>query len=287
MALNDLRLAFLNINSANDLRLGCNVTTITKSKSGHVTGCAVSERGGPSEQWDAPLVINATGPWCQTLDRSANVSLPIELTPIRSQVIYKVWDALHPENLCNTPTAPFAEHTKHASTSTHANTFCLPHMHDGYANAYLRPQYGSKQILIGTSKEYDVCDINKPRSTCVDSGTEERLLLKLFHRLPDIPRTRACTGVVGVFMQSEDDLPILGPSLTLPGYYHLCGDSGHSFKTSPALGSLIARLLFPSSPFLCFDSQVSSSHFSPTRKIDRVRFNKLSSRQESLRLRRA
>lgn len=47
----------------------------------------------------------------------------------------------------------------------------------------------------------------------------------------------------GVFMESPDSRPIIGPLPPYQGLFCMAGDSGTSFKKSPAIGKCLAELV--------------------------------------------
>jgi sarcosine oxidase subunit beta len=71
-------------------------------------------------------------------------------------------------------------------------------------------------------------------ATCADAVTE---------RFP-VMRGAASRGAwAGMFMDSADGRPVIGPLPPYEGLYAIAGDSGTSFKTAPAIGLGLAELI--------------------------------------------
>lgn len=75
----------------------------------------------------------------------------------------------------------------------------------------------------------------------------------LFPQFAEVPILRAWCGFEGRF---PDDLPVIGPSPTQPGLFHVFGFCGHGFQLSPIVGELVADLVLgrrPALPLAPFD----------------------------------
>ncbi|MFE4501966.1 NAD(P)/FAD-dependent oxidoreductase [Rhodococcus sp. NPDC056743] len=75
-----------------------------------------------------------------------------------------------------------------------------------------------------------------------DESTLEKIVMKMGHRLPDMPDPRITSSYVGAYDVTPDYNPIIGPS-PLDGLFLATGFSGHGFKISPAVGKLVADLV--------------------------------------------
>jgi glycine/D-amino acid oxidase-like deaminating enzyme len=75
-----------------------------------------------------------------------------------------------------------------------------------------------------------------------DAFRQEKLYL-LQHRLPGLVIDRSLRDYCGLYTVNERDVhPLLGP-LGPEGYFVANGFSGHGFKTAPAVGAILARLI--------------------------------------------
>jgi sarcosine oxidase subunit beta len=196
-----------------EVRLRQSVSTV-RSAGGRVQG--VSLANGTSI--DAPIVINAAGPWCNALYRMAGVEIPWKLRPVRAQIVFRD----RPPEL----TGP------------------IPLVADASGGMYFRPESGDQQILIGSIREEDEQEIVEDpddfdRSD--DPEYREAKLLGLHHRIPVLPHRGRVSGLSGLYTMNQDDVhPILGPT-ELEGFLAANGFSGHGFKLAPMVGSMLAQ----------------------------------------------
>lgn len=75
-----------------------------------------------------------------------------------------------------------------------------------------------------------------------DESTLEKIVMKMGHRLPDMPDPRITSSYVGAYDVTPDYNPIIGPS-PVDGLFLATGFSGHGYKISPAVGKLVADLV--------------------------------------------
>jgi len=79
-----------------------------------------------------------------------------------------------------------------------------------------------------------------------ESLTEEEvvaILSQLFPRFPKMEELGLRPGYAALYDMSPDDEPLIGPVPGIEGLYVVCGSSGHGFKTGPAVGEEVARLV--------------------------------------------
>jgi sarcosine oxidase subunit beta len=203
-----------------DVRFQTEVTGV-RTVGGRVVG--VDTAGGASI--DAPVVVNAAGPWATRLAGLAGfdyASRGWTIQPIRAQVIYREW----PREEVPPP---------------------LPVLADSSAGIYLRPEAGGQQILVGSIKaedEQEVITDPDDFNRNIDAAFRDIKIHALHHRLPTLPYRGRITGVSGLYtMNVEDVHPVIGPT-ELEGFIVANGFSGHGFKESPSVGSMVARHLF-------------------------------------------
>jgi sarcosine oxidase subunit beta len=75
----------------------------------------------------------------------------------------------------------------------------------------------------------------------VDEGYVALCRERLSHRLPLFADSTMRGGWAGMIMMSPDGRPIIDQIPSVPGLYVMLGDSGTSFKTSPAIGKCLRR----------------------------------------------
>jgi sarcosine oxidase subunit beta len=67
-------------------------------------------------------------------------------------------------------------------------------------------------------------------------------VLRLAHRVPELPIPNQAQGIVDLYDVSSDWIPIYDKS-DLPGFYMAIGSSGHQFKNAGVAGALMAELI--------------------------------------------
>jgi sarcosine oxidase subunit beta len=169
---------------------------------------------------DAPFVVNAAGPWGPRVAAMAGFDFsPWRITPIRAQVLYKEWDR---------SAAPGP----------------LPVVGDGSGGVYFRPEASGQNILVGSIREEDEQEIVADPddfNNNIDAAFRDIKVHALHHRIPSLPYRGQLTGLAGMYTMNFDDVhQVVGPT-EIEGFIVANGFSGHGFKESPAMGSMIAR----------------------------------------------
>ena len=194
------------------LRLGCQATRIVTQRERVV---AVETTDG---RVDTPTVVVATGAWATPL--LAPLGLDWGLTPHRVQVSIFRW--------------PPGWSRRH------------PAVIDAIHHSWLRPE-GAASTLAGVDLGVKHAD---PES--LDEGVDPvyvaRCREKLAARLPIFGDAPMRGGWAGLIMMSPDGRPIIDQIPSVPGLYGMLGDSGTSFKTSPAIGKCLAEWIVHGKP---------------------------------------
>jgi sarcosine oxidase, subunit beta len=200
----------------------------------------VGVRLADGQQIDAPLLINAAGPWCRDLYAEAGVELPWRLEPTRIQMLYRD----------RPPELPGP----------------LPVTLDMAGGIYFRTQNRGQQLVVGSVLErHEQEYVSNPDEfdSTADPDFQSEVLHALHHRLPSLSYYGTVRSYCGLYTINRDDMhPILGPS-GVPGFWVANGFSGHGFKLAPAIGALIARAL--SGAVESFDCDVPLEFLSPQR----------------------
>jgi len=184
-----------------------------------VTGLVTSE----GERLEAPVVVNAAGPWSTKLNQMAGVLDDFNVTTraLRQEV----------HHVPAPPGAGIAQG--------------MPMVADGDLAIYFRPEPGG-DILIGGQEPK--CDplvwVDDPDDVDVQPtmAVYEAQATRVARRLPELPVPPRPRGVVGVYDVSDDWIPILDRT-GLDGFYVAIGTSGNSFKSSPVYGQIMATLI--------------------------------------------
>jgi len=207
-----------------DVRLRTKVTGI-RTAGGRVTGVDLGDGTGI----DAPVVVNAAGAWAPRVAAMAGFDYKTHgwtIRPIRAQVIYREW----PRDVVPGP---------------------LPVVADSSGGIYFRPEAGGQQILVGSIREEDEQEIVEDPDVFngnIDAAFRDVKIHALHHRIPSLPYRGHITGVAGLYtMNVEDVHSVIGPT-SLEGFIVANGCSGHGFKESPSVGSMVARHLTGAAP---------------------------------------
>jgi sarcosine oxidase subunit beta len=80
-------------------------------------------------------------------------------------------------------------------------------------------------------------------------------------RLPAFADATMRGGWAGMIMMSDDGRPIIDQFPSVPGLYGMLGDSGTSFKTSPAIGRCLAEWIVHGKPRLVDLAPFRSTRF--------------------------
>jgi glycine/D-amino acid oxidase-like deaminating enzyme len=191
----------------------------------------------------APLIINASGPWCNRLNEMAGARLGWTINPTRVQVGYRLRPAEVPEP--------------------------IPVVADASTGIYFRPEASGRQILFGSVLAEDESELVDPDhyKTGADAAFLDSKIHALHHRLPDLPYRGTLTGIAGLYSINEEDVhPVLGPT-AVEGWWVANGFSGHGFKLAPMVGSMMAQAV--TGMTRPFDTDVPISFFG----VDRTPLN--------------
>jgi sarcosine oxidase subunit beta len=197
-----------------EFRLNCPATAI-RVEGGRVRGVETSE--GPIE---APVVLLAAGPWANDLLRPLAVDLGL-VTSISRVTLFR-W--------------AFGRSPKHPIYIDHVN------------NTWLRPIDGTSTLIGMESGVSRLGGDPNSYSEAVDQSYVEGCREKLVARFPIMRDAPMRGNWAGMFMRSPDSLPIIDQLPQYAGLFCFTGDSGSSFKTSPAIGKCLAEWIVDGRP---------------------------------------
>jgi sarcosine oxidase subunit beta len=159
---------------------------------------------------NAPVVVNAAGPWAGALAATAGIELPLE--PI-------------PRNVATT--GPFPGVPERRTLVIDAETTFYFHRE-------------GRGVLMGMGS----ADERPSFDTAPDEGfIAERMLptaVRVFPPLEDAGLERTWAGL---YEMTPDRHPIIGPAPGVEGFYLATGFSGHGFQHAPVVGVLIAEMV--------------------------------------------
>jgi len=190
------------------IRQGCEVKGLATSGD-RVCGVVTAD----GEQIGAGRVVVAAGPWSAGLVGDAGVELPM-----RAQR----------EQLMIVETGePLGE---------------VPVLSDLVSLQYLRTERSS-HLLLGNSDHHDPEWVDPDAyDNTLDDDYALEAIEKFSHRFPGLPDAGLSSSYAGCYDVTPDYNPVIGPS-PLDGLFICAGFSGHGFKISPAVGTLMADLL--------------------------------------------
>ena len=191
---------------------GCDVTRVVTER-GRVTGVE-SSRGTV----EAPVVVLAPGAWAQSL--LTPLGLDFGLSPHRIQISIFRWP------------------------SDFQRRHCV--VIDALHHSWFRPE-GGATTLIGVELGVGHADPDR-----FDEGVDPEFVgicrKALAARLPAFGEATMRGGWAGMIMMSADGRPIIDQIPSVAGLYCMLGDSGTSFKTSPAIGRCLAEWIVDGKP---------------------------------------
>jgi len=160
----------------------------------------------------APIVIITAGSYVNSLFEPLGIDFG--LTPLLARVTIFRW--------------AFERSPRHLTYIDWVNHF------------WARP-YDGNCTLIGVGQDIPTDPNNYPEAASEDyiQSCREQLI----KRFPVMRQSTMRGNWAGVFMESPDSRPIIGPLPPYQGLFCMAGDSGTSFKTSPAIGKCLAELV--------------------------------------------
>jgi len=195
-----------------EIRTGCEARRIVVDR-GRVTGVETS--AGPLA---TPVVVVAAGAWSARL--LAPLGLDHGVVPQRIQITVFRW--------------PAGVAHRH------------PAVIDAIHHSWFRPE-GAAGTLIGV--ELGVAHADPDAfDEGVDADYVARCRAALAARLPAFARATMRGGWAGMIAMSPDGRPIIDQIPSVRGLYAMLGDSGTSFKTSPAIGRCLAEWIVEGKP---------------------------------------
>jgi sarcosine oxidase subunit beta len=171
-------------------------------ESGRVRGVVTSQG-----QVQAPVVVNAAGPWAGEVGKMAGVEIPI--VPLRRQIAV---------------TGPIPELPDD-----------FPFVIEFDRSLYFHPE--GDGLLTGMSNPDEEVGFDQS----VDGDWELVHIEAALERLPLLERAGIASRWAGLYEVSPDAHPILGRIPQVEGLYCVGGFSGHGFMHGPACGLLLAE----------------------------------------------
>lgn len=187
-----------------EIRTSVNVTGV-RVGAGRVLGVETS--AGPV---DAPIVVNAGGPWAAALARTAGVDLPLEPVP-RNVVV----------------TGPFPGRPERRTLVIDVSTSFYFH------------REGPGVLMGMASRDERSSFQTRPDERVIN----EEILPTAVRVFPPLEEAGLERTWAGLYEMTPDRHPVLGPVSGVEGFYLANGFSGHGFQHAPIVGRLLAEMI--------------------------------------------
>jgi sarcosine oxidase, subunit beta len=194
-------------------RLGAEIELSVETRRVVIDGGRVRGVDTRDETIDAPVVVNAAGPWAGELATTAGIDLPLE--PI-------------PRHVLVTGAFPGVPERR---------TLVI----DAVSSFYFHREGAGVLMGMGSPNERPTFE------TRVDERfIAEELLPKALDVFPPLEEAAVEHSWVGLYEMTPDRHPIIGEVPGIAGLYLANGFSGHGFQHAPVVGKLLAELIVQS-----------------------------------------
>lgn len=167
----------------------------------------IATNGG---SFEAPNVVNAAGAWAGRIAADLGEPVPMEAAALMLMI--------------TAPVAPFVKPVVGV---------------EGRPLSF--KQYANGTVMIGGGQRGRAeLDTNRTVLDYEKLAFNARTAMDLFPRMRNAEIVRAWAGIEGMV---ADGIPVIGPSSTSPGVWHVFGFSAHGFQLGPVVGSIIAELV--------------------------------------------
>lgn len=181
----------------------------------------VADTLGDGSVVQAPILVNAAGPWSSKLNRLAGIGgdFTVEVAPLRQEV-------------------------HHVPAPLRLGDD-VPIIADADLGIYVRPDAGGNLLIGGTEPACDPLEwIDDPGAADPNPTVArfEAQILRGARRLPDLGVPNRPRGIAGVYDAASDRTPIYDRTES-DGYFVAMGTSGNQFKNAPLVGSLMLAII--------------------------------------------
>lgn len=191
-----------------DVDQGCEVTSLTTCGE-KVTGVRTADGARVS----ADCVVVAAGPWSSDLVKDLGVDLPMRTQREQLMIV--------------DPGQPLGD---------------VPVLSDLVSLQYLRPERMT-DLLVGNSDHHDPEWVDPDRyDNTLDDDYAVTAVERFAHRFPGLSEASLSSSYAGCYDVTPDYNPVIGPA-PVEGLFLSAGFSGHGYKISPAVGTLVADIL--------------------------------------------
>jgi len=107
-------------------------------------------------------------------------------------------------------------------------------------SVYFRQVARGNIVIGGSTRAPSYPDLYRAYVLPENTMTQFHHLRRMAPALARLNVIRVWTGIEGY---TDDDLPVMGPSPTVPGLFHAFGFSGSGFQIGPGVGETMAELI--------------------------------------------
>jgi len=208
--------------------LGARIVLGNLAASIEIVNGRVAAVNGPQGRVATARAVVATGPWSRRFLLQHGIDLPLEAT--RHEVVH----------LRRGPAGPDYH----------------PGGGDLVNQIYFRPE-GSDLTLVGNGNMEDVIEDPAIFAQRASPSFIQDVWTRIARRIPALADAQFSTGYAGLYTSTPDSHPIIDAVDGIDGLYVCTGFSGHGFKLSPMVGTLMAELIL--------DGQATSIDITPLR----------------------
>ena len=208
--------------------LGARIALGAPAANIEITGHKVTAVISPHGRIATDRAVIATGPWSRRFLLNHGIDLPLEAT--RHEVVH----------LRRGPAGP----DYHLGGGDLINQI------------YFRPE-GSDLTLVGNGNMEDVIDDPEIFAQRASPAFIQDIWTRVALRIPTLADAEFSAGYAGLYTSTPDSHPIIDAVDGIDGLYVCTGFSGHGFKLSPMVGTLMAELIL--------DGQATSIDITPLR----------------------
>ena len=195
-------------------KAGVDILTEAPATGLTIVGGKIKGVSTPKGDFEAPIVINATGPYSKLIGAMAGITIPIE--PYRRQIV--------------------------TSGELDFIPATMPMVVDVSSGLYCHKE--SKGLLMGWADK----DVPPGFDESQDPDYNDNILMKALDRIPQLETAEVANSWAGLYESTPDHHAIIGFHDEVRGFFTIGGFSGHGFMHAPGAGFIAAEIISGKSP---------------------------------------
>jgi sarcosine oxidase subunit beta len=201
---------------------GVTIHARTRVVEAHTTGSGFKVKTAAGQVFESECLVNATGAWAARFSRMLGDPLPVF--------------AVAPTMMVTSRVPGFMNGTSLGLT--------------GRLLGLMAAQNGTVIVGGGYRSPLDL-DREEIWIDPMQMTKASRLMIEILPELARAQMIRCWAAFEGCL---ADKVPIVGPSVKVPGLFHVCGFSAHGFQLAPIMGRLMCQLITGRTPEVCLDA---------------------------------